>query len=353
MMGFSLTVLGLAVLIALLHLGLGWGLGRSFPKGSAPVLDAQTLRQLAEQMQSVVDSIRRDVGDHQGRIRAASNQLLARNPASATSDLTDFVLATVAQIVETNERLQNRLSAAEVALHAQEETLQEYLSDARTDPLTGLANRRALDLELDRHVAHYHRQKRPFCIAILDIDFFKNVNDGHGHVVGDRALHSLAQVLRQPLREGDFLARYGGEEFALVLPDTTAPEAADIAERLRHAVDEAPYDLDGLKMHLTVSVGVAEMTDPDTATSLVERADAALYASKQAGRNRVHYMPPGGEPCCVGPANQARPRADVAGETAPAMPPPRAVGDAGMDEVELEQICRDLNGEIARLTGRQ
>lgn len=354
-MGFSLTVLGLALLIALLHLGLGWGLGRLFPARPPAAPSARELHQLSQQLQTLMDTVSRDVGDHQGRIREANDQLRNGRSGAGDDDLTDFVLTTVAQIMEVNEQLQTRLSAAEQRLHEQGEILQSHLCDARTDPLTGLANRRAFDLELEARLADFRRRGEQFSLVIVDVDHFKNLNDGYGHVAGDEVLRGLGTVLRRPLREFDFLARYGGEEFALILPKTSAFEAAKVAERLRRAVEEATYEVDDSTLRLTVSIGVAQMTDVDTGTTLLKRADMALYASKESGRNCVHAVPPSGSLYRVTPAEPAQPdRADPAGQQSPPPSPLPQMEPARMvDEEELDQICEDLRGEIDRLTQRR
>ena len=139
---------------------------------------------------------------------------------------------------------------------------------ARTDALTGVGNRRAWDDELPRELARSTRSGQPLCVALLDLDHFKAYNDRHGHQAGDR------------LRKTDLLARYGGEEFAVLLPDCELDSAMEIAERLRTAPSEC-----------TCSIGVAAWDGREAATELVDRADRALYAAKEAGRDRSWAEP--------------------------------------------------------------
>jgi diguanylate cyclase (GGDEF)-like protein/PAS domain S-box-containing protein len=148
---------------------------------------------------------------------------------------------------------------------------------ARTDPLTGLPNRRAWDQELFREMARARRQSWPMCAAILDLDHFKLYNDSHGHQAGDRLLSETAQAWSRSSRISDFLARYGGEEFGLVLPNCAMDEAVLAVERLRGSTPGGE----------TCSAGVASWDGAEPGEHLVARADAALYAAKRAGRDRT------------------------------------------------------------------
>jgi diguanylate cyclase (GGDEF)-like protein len=146
---------------------------------------------------------------------------------------------------------------------------------ARTDSLTGVANRRAWDEELPRELARAARSGQPLCLALLDLDLFKDYNDQHGHQAGDRLLKAAAAAWQAKLRKTDLLARYGGEEFSLLLPDCPLDNGMEIAERLRTAQPEG-----------TCSIGVAAWDGRESADELITRADRALYAAKAGGRNR-------------------------------------------------------------------
>jgi diguanylate cyclase (GGDEF)-like protein len=147
---------------------------------------------------------------------------------------------------------------------------------ARTDSLTGVANRRAWDEELPRELARAARSGRPLCLALLDLDHFKAYNDQHGHQAGDRLLKAASAAWEAKLRKTDLLARYGGEEFSLLLlPDCHLDNGMEIAERLRTAQPEG-----------TCSIGMAAWDGRESADELITRADRALYAAKAGGRNR-------------------------------------------------------------------
>lgn len=169
------------------------------------------------------------------------------------------------------------------------ELLDAYMSEARTDPLTGLANRRALNQELERRIAQFQRQETPLSMLLIDVDHFKQFNDDHGHQAGDEMLCMMAHALQDTVRLMDLATRYGGEEFAIVLPGTNLHDAKCAAERIRRAVAEIEFTFRGAKLRNTVSVGLAQAREMDDPASLIRRADDGLYAAKEAGRNRSYF----------------------------------------------------------------
>lgn len=159
---------------------------------------------------------------------------------------------------------------------------------ALADQLTELGNRRALDWELLRQIKNARRHNTNFSLIMLDVDYFKSVNDTHGHLVGDRVLQLLAARLRDRLRLPDTIFRYGGEEFAILLQKTDLESAAVVAERLRQIIEEQPFHIrQDLVLPLTVSLGLATLlpSDDEQGQSLIGRADANLLKAKAAGRN--------------------------------------------------------------------
>lgn len=166
--------------------------------------------------------------------------------------------------------------------------LNETLKIASTqDPLTGLFNRRLMITRLENEAALARRRLKPFSILMIDVDHFKRVNDDFGHATGDAALIGIANTLTSALRVSDVCSRWGGEEFLIMLPDTTALGAEEIAHRLRVnmqnlRVEELPED-----RKLTLSIGIAEHVPLEKLDDAIKRADDALYAAKNAGRNRV------------------------------------------------------------------
>jgi len=171
--------------------------------------------------------------------------------------------------------------------------------DGLTDPLTGISNRRFFERRLAEEVERWARQSGPLVCMLVDVDFFKQVNDQYGHQVGDRVLRQIASILGQDLRGSDVLARYGGEEFVLLLPGTTPAHGAAIAERLRASVEHSAFVIpEGIDLDVTVSIGLgcllpgAESYGPDPAFWLFQQVDNALYQAKDTGRNRVVQAAP-------------------------------------------------------------
>jgi diguanylate cyclase (GGDEF)-like protein len=156
---------------------------------------------------------------------------------------------------------------------------------AFTDHLTGLANRRRFERQLEREVTRTQRYARPFCLLLLDIDYFKDVNDTHGHEAGDEAIRWLAKTLQAGTRGIDLAARIGGEEFAVLLTETNFDGGVDVAERLRQAIKQDEIPVVG---RITASFGVAEFPAcAGTGRELLMNADAAMYEAKRQGRDRV------------------------------------------------------------------
>lgn len=165
---------------------------------------------------------------------------------------------------------------------------EELYSLARTDPLTGCFNRRALMEAAENEFARARRYRSPLTVAIFDIDHFKRVNDRYGHAAGDEVIKSIVAVAGRSVRNVDIFGRTGGEEFAIVLPDTDTGGAEIVAEKLRTAVEETITAYQGQGIMVTISVGIgAVLIDDDSAAQALSRADQALYRAKNMGRNRV------------------------------------------------------------------
>lgn len=158
---------------------------------------------------------------------------------------------------------------------------------AQKDPLTGICNRAALDEMLKRELSHAQRKDAPLSLLVLDIDHFKNINDHYGHIIGDCALKSVANMVSACKRDGDLLFRYGGEEFVVLMRDTDLAGAHLLAERIRQYIAENSFNCSGAELEITASIGVAELAQDDTPTSVFGRADKALYRAKKDGRNQV------------------------------------------------------------------
>ncbi|HEX5357087.1 MAG TPA: GGDEF domain-containing protein, partial [Aquabacterium sp.] len=199
-------------------------------------------------------------------------------PASVVSGLRTFNLLGTFLIL-------GALAAVYRELLLQAESVLRY--QACTDPLTQLHNRRAVLDVLQHEAGAFVRQDRPLSVILCDVDHFKGINDKHGHHAGDTVLRAVAKVLSNGVRQMDRVARWGGEEFLIVLPGTGADEAQAVAERLRAQVAAHVCQSAKGPIPVTMTLGVALMREGDVVEALISRADQALYAGKQAGRNRV------------------------------------------------------------------
>ncbi|MEW4561031.1 diguanylate cyclase [Bremerella sp. JC770] len=162
----------------------------------------------------------------------------------------------------------------------------EAEAQAHTDPLTGIANRRAFDAELERRLASFVRHDVPFSLAIFDIDWFKKINDQWGHMAGDEALVAVATILQQQTRTTDLVARLGGEEFAFIAPMTEVGDLFSLSSRIRRTIELAFQATSRVRPRLTVSGGVSGFRPADNLETLIHRTDEALYQAKERGRNQ-------------------------------------------------------------------
>ncbi|OYQ26125.1 GGDEF domain-containing protein [Pseudomonas mandelii] len=197
--------------------------------------------------------------------------------------MTESLLGKERELQEANASLEATVAQRTAALT---QANADLLKLATHDALTGVYNRRRFDEKLDECNLLFQRTGRPFALLFIDADHFKQINDTHGHAIGDEVLHQLARVIQDNTRATDFVARYGGEEFAVLLPEVEEPESPEVvAEKIRAAIAAATFATVG---HVTVSIGIglAELSDSNT-TALIKRADQQLYQAKWSGRNRV------------------------------------------------------------------
>lgn len=158
------------------------------------------------------------------------------------------------------------------------------------DELTRLPNRRYLNAALSKQLLLYDRNHQPFCLAILDVDLFKQVNDTHGHDAGDSVLIKLGQFILNQIRNTDIFGRYGGEEFVIILPSSKLEVAIKVLNKLRINCESKAFMLNDLQLKLTISIGITEVEKLDDESSIIKRADSALYNAKQNGRNRIEVV---------------------------------------------------------------
>ncbi|NWC89470.1 diguanylate cyclase [Pseudomonas reactans] len=191
---------------------------------------------------------------------------------------------------ETAARLKGlaeRVANMEQEAQGYREHLEVQRQKALIDPLTGLPNRAAWSERLDQEVNTWHQRGNNLSLAMLDLDHFKRINDGYGHLAGDKVLKIIANVLRKRLRPSDFIARFGGEEFVLLMPNSSLSDALAAGEVLRAAIEACPFHFKGEPVTITVSMGVAQFQPGERSDLALKRADEALYRAKAAGRNQV------------------------------------------------------------------
>ncbi len=181
---------------------------------------------------------------------------------------------------------------AQILLQAATEQAVNLQETSQRDGLTGLYNRQYFDEQISSEVVCARRFERSLSLLLIDVDFFKKINDTYGHQGGDEVLRIVAFKLLKTLRPSDTLARYGGEEFALILPHLGKQEGIAVADRLRRIIEKEIILVDEKEIKITISIGVSAFAKGDSPSQLIKDADGALYLAKREGRNRVKVLPP-------------------------------------------------------------
>jgi diguanylate cyclase len=251
-----------------------------------PIAEAEAhfAHETLTRLQDLTRSVAAEVDQHAECVQEINAQL-----ANTEDNDEGAVLAAVSQLIEANRRMQGQLDSAEERLKAQAQQIESHAVEARTDALTQVANRRALDDELARCVADFERRGVPSTVMLLDVDHFKKFNDTHGHQAGDDALRTVARAVRQSVGEVGLVARYGGEEFAVVFAGLSSAAAIPYCERARQSINAVAVRVAARDLRITASAGVAEVMTGDSEPHLIGRADEGLYASKKGGRNCGHF----------------------------------------------------------------
>ena len=249
-------------------------------------LERKELNEFMQHVQAVASNVDEKVDKH-------SLNLVTINDDISKDIQTDpkAVMRAVKQLFDANVQLHGELTTAQEQIEVKQLQLESYMTEARTDQLTGVSNRRAFDEEIHRLFALIGRRPSDLCLMMADIDHFKLFNDYHGHPVGDEMLQRVATSFELSTRSSDIVCRYGGEEFAILLPRTQVADALRVAERARIAVEQLQCKIGDCQLHVTVSIGVVELHSGETIAEFVKRGDAALYAAKLAGRNCVCHEP--------------------------------------------------------------
>ena len=227
---------------------------------------------------------------YDAKLGGASEKLRGAKTSDQIKAVVDGLLKSTREMQEANKALENRLALSKAEISNLQHSLEAIRAESLTDPLTGLGNRKYFDRSIEMAVRTAQASGEPLSLLLFDIDHFKSFNDSYGHLTGDQVLRLVAMSLKQTIKGQDITARYGGEEFVVVLPATALRQALTVADHIRRAVmaKELKKKSTGeILGRVTISVGVSMLKPDDTTDSLIDRADACLYAAKRSGRNRV------------------------------------------------------------------
>lgn len=253
---------------------------------------------VAETMNSVSSAaaaVHTKTESYSGELQNTAGAFAQAKSPEEIKAVAEAMMAQAKKMVEENKTLETKLTQSASVMQQLREEMESVRKEAMTDALTGISNRKLFDVEFYRMVNEAHAEKKPLSLLMVDIDFFKSFNDNYGHQVGDQVLKLVARTLKDGVKGRDLPARYGGEEFAVVLPETQLDGAVKLANALREAVaaKEIMNRATGTKLgRITMSIGAAQLSINEKTAELIERADAALYRSKQNGRNQVTAAEP-------------------------------------------------------------
>jgi diguanylate cyclase len=247
------------------------------------IFEAERADMAVQQLKDLASHVASDVGAHNKFVTGISDRLESIQPSDSSAG--DKVSVALQEILAANQKLQARLADAEKKIQVQAEELRTQQSEARTDSLTRLANRRAFDDAIEKGMTRFNKEGKPLSLMLFDVDHFKQFNDTYGHQAGDEVLRQVANTLSKTAKTSDLACRYGGEEFGLVMPNTTITQARVAAERIREAIEGTKVSFEGKSLSVTASMGVAEVFKGEDSGRLIRRSDEAIYCAKGAGRN--------------------------------------------------------------------
>ncbi len=243
-----------------------------------------------KQVITTIDAAAGSATSYSQRLNLASEKLAQANDGEALRSVIEHLVQGAKEMEHNNKKLETRLAASRQEIEQLQQNLEIVRTEALTDPLTTLSNRKYFDAALAKSIAEAQEKNEPMSLLMADIDHFKSFNDQYGHLTGDQVLRLVALAMKQNVKGRDVAARYGGEEFVIALPNTALQSAITVADHIRRAVmtKELMRRSNGERLgRVTISIGAAVLRPGDTAQLLIERADNCLYAAKRNGRNRV------------------------------------------------------------------
>jgi diguanylate cyclase len=253
--------------------------------------------QVSQEVQHIIDDASDEISNtcseasrYTHELDQTSNGIDEDLSANELRDIINSLVKETQHMMEHSSQMALRLNTMSGELTSVRTQFDQVKKESLIDSLTGVANRKAFDVNLTESMRDAAETDKPLCLIMADIDHFKKFNDTHGHVVGDKVLRYVSKMLQQVLKGRDVVARYGGEEFAIILSDTPVSGANSVAEEIRRTVASAELQLKSSAASLgsiTMSFGIADYLDGDSEENFIQRADAALYDAKDSGRNQV------------------------------------------------------------------
>lgn len=289
----SPQVLACVLPSAFVCVAMGAGLGYCLAQSRIPKKVEQERKRTCEALQTMLrstDQLTADMGCHHNELLSVERSVSDIDTAGHLEAIQAALLTQISAVLESNRRMEDDLVVTRYQLEEQAQELDKTRSEARLDGLTGLHNRKSFDEAIRFAVSQFNSKGVPFALLLSDVDHFKRINDTHGHQSGDQVVSHLGQLLRDLCRSQDHVSRYGGDEFAILLMGAACEEARNAAGRIRNAIETANFDVGSEKgrVAVTVSMGLAFASAGDTVETVFERADKAMYKSKQGGRNQIH-----------------------------------------------------------------
>jgi len=273
----------------------GFLMGRFYTLANIPRQFKKEREQALKALLSVMnctDQLNDDVDSHNNALQSAAKEIANVEFDEKLVVLQSELMNNISQVVESNKKLENDLVVSKYALESQAQELDISRKEARTDSLCNVGNRKAVDEAMQFMISRYQSNKTSFGLMMIDIDHFKRINDTFGHQAGDNVLTSISQALNECVRPEDFVGRLGGDEFVILL-DSLSDENADlVGARIRSAIELYDFSISdsGQSTVVTMSMGLAVVCPEDTRQTLYDRADTALYKSKELGRNRLYTV---------------------------------------------------------------
>lgn len=247
---------------------------------------------LAKTLKAVMDSteqLHTDMGTHNLDLHSVQEVVSETATEGDFEPIQEILIDKITEVMAANRKLEDDLVISRYKLDEQAQVLDSTRQEARTDQLSGLGNRKSFDEAIQFAVSNYKSKEIPFALVLADVDHFKRINDTHGHKAGDKVVSRIGETLKQLCRANDHIARFGGDEFAIILMKVDREAALNAAARIRSSVESTNFSVganDG-RVSVTFSMGMSFPCKNDTAETILERADRAMYESKNRGRNQL------------------------------------------------------------------